>query len=115
MIAPGPAGTVRVFWFRPRFWLLVVSTPLWIALTAPARRLLDRASGFGHRGCPGPPGAGVRQPRRPKPGLPGGSLALAEPRAEPVLPRLLGTAVRIPGRRADRQTLRQQRRARASP
>src|SRR5260370_28306241 len=111
MIAPGPAGTVRVFWFRPRFWLLVVSTPLWIALTAPARWLLDRASGFGHWGWRGPPAAGVREPRRPKPGLPGGSVALAELRAEPVLARLLGTAVRRPGRRDDREELRQQRRA----
>ena len=40
----GPAGGVQVFWRRPRFWRLVVSNPLWIALTAPARWLLDRAS-----------------------------------------------------------------------
>src|SRR5258707_10932134 len=87
MIAHGPEGTVQGFWFRPRFWLLVVSNPLWNALTAPPRWLLDRANGFGHRGWRGPPGAGVREPRRPKPGLPGGSVALAEPRAEPVLAR----------------------------
>jgi len=110
MISHGPEGTVQVFWRRSRFWLLVVSNPLWIALTAPARWLLDRASGFGDRGWRGPPGAGVREPRRPKPGLPGGSVALAEPRAEPVLARLLGTAVRRPGRREDREELRQQRR-----
>jgi hypothetical protein len=110
MSSHGPAGTVQVFWRRSRFWLLVVSNPLWIALTAPARWLLDRASGFGDRGWRGPPGAGVREPRRPKPGLPGGSVALAEPRAEPVLARLLGTAVRRPGRRDDREELRQQRR-----
>jgi hypothetical protein len=109
MISHGPAGTVQVFGRRPRFWLLVVSNPLWIALTAPARWLLDRASGFGHRGWRGPPAAGVREPRRPKPGLPGGSVALAEPRAQPVLARLLGTAVRRPGRREDREELRQQR------
>jgi hypothetical protein len=104
----GPAGTVHVFWHRPRFWLLVVSNPLWIALTAPARWLLDRASVFGRRGWPGPPAAGVREPRRPKPALPSGSVALAEPRAEPVLARLLGTAVRRPGRRDDHEELRQQ-------
>jgi len=109
MISHGPAGTVQVFGRRPRFWLLVVSNPLWIALTAPARWLLDRASGFGRRGWGGPPAAEVREPRRPKPGLPGGSVALAEPRAQPVLARLLGTAVRRPGRRQDREQLRQQR------
>jgi len=110
MISHGPAGTVQVFWRRPGFWLLVVSNPLWIALTAPARWLLDRAGGLGHRGWRGPPAAGVREPRRPKPGLPGGSVALAEPRAEPVLARLLGAAVRRPGRPQDREELRQQRR-----
>ena len=106
----GPAATVPVFWHRSRFWLLVVSNPLWIALTAPARWLLDRASGFGRRGWHGPPPAGVREPRRPKPGRPSGSLALAEPRTEPVLARLLDTAVRRLGRRDDREELRQQRR-----
>jgi len=110
MISHGPAGGVQVFWPRPRFWLLVVRNPLWIALTAPARWLLDRASGFGHQGWRGPPAAGVREPRRPKPGLPGGSVALAEPRTEPVLARLLGAAVRRPDRREDREELRQQRR-----
>jgi hypothetical protein len=110
MISHGPEGTVQVFWRRSRFCLLVVSNPLWIALTAPARWLLDRASGFGDRGWRGPPGAGVREPRRPKPGLPGGSVALAEPRAKPVLARLLGTEVRRTGRRDDREELRQQRR-----
>ncbi len=40
---------MQVFWRRPRFWLLVVSNPPWIALTAPARWLLDRASRFGQR------------------------------------------------------------------
>ena len=60
MISHGPAGTVQVFGRRPRFWLLVVSNPLWIALTAPARWLLDRASGFGHRAGVAlrPPGCG---------------------------------------------------------
>src|SRR5258708_9068326 len=88
--------------------MVLVSNPLWIALTAPARWLGDRVSGFGHWGWRGPPAAGVREPRRPKPGLPGGSVALAEPRAEPVLARLLGTPVRRPGRPDDREQLRQQ-------
>ena len=111
MFSYGQAGTVHVFWRRHSFWMVLVSNPLWIALTAPARWLLDRASGFGHRGWRGPPAAGVREPRRPKPGLPGALVALAEPRAEPVLARLLGTAARRPGRRDDREELRQQRRA----
>jgi len=60
MISHGPEGTVQVFWHRSRFWLLVVSNPLWIALTAPARWLLDRASRFGHRAGVAlrPPGCG---------------------------------------------------------
>jgi hypothetical protein len=107
MISHGPAETVEVFWRQPRFWLIVVSNPLWIALTAPARWLLDRASGFGHQGRSGPPAAGVREPRRPKPGPPGGSVALAEPRTEPVLARLLRTAMRKPGHREDREELQQ--------
>ncbi len=51
---------MQVFWRRPRFWLLVVSNPLRIALTAPARWLLDRASRFGHRAGVAlrPPGCG---------------------------------------------------------
>jgi hypothetical protein len=31
IISHGPRGPVQVFWRRPRFWLLVVSNPLWIA------------------------------------------------------------------------------------
>ena len=59
--------------------------PLWIALTAPARWLLDRlrplaGSRRGRGGNGGPPGAGVREPRRPLPDLPAGALALPEPR-----------------------------------
>jgi hypothetical protein len=112
MFSHDPAATEQIFWHRSRFWLLVVNNPLWIALTAPARWLLDRASGFGRRGGYGPPAAGVREPRRPKPGWPSGSLALAEPRTEPVLARLLGTAVRTLGRRDDHEELWQQRRGR---
>ncbi len=61
----------------------VLANPLWIALTAPARWLLDRirpreGSRRG-RGGNGPPGAGVREPRRPLPDLPAGAMALPEP------------------------------------
>jgi hypothetical protein len=64
MISHGPAGTVQAFWRRPRFWLLVVSNPLWITLTAPARWLLEPGQRFGHRGWRGPP-TELREPRRP--------------------------------------------------
>ena len=57
--------------------------PLWIALTAPARWLLDRirprAGSRRGRGGNGPPGAGVREPRRPLPDPPAGAMALPEP------------------------------------
>jgi hypothetical protein len=61
----------------------VLANPVWIALTAPARWVLDRlrpraGSGRG-RGGTGPPGAGVREPRRPLPDLPAGAMALPEP------------------------------------
>jgi hypothetical protein len=100
----GPVAARQVSWRRDGLWLVLVSNPLWIALTAPSRWLLDRASGSWHRGSRGsPPAAGVREPRRPKPSLPGAAVALAEPRTEPVLARLLGTAVRGPGQRDDRE------------
>jgi len=61
----------------------VLVNPLWIALTAPARWLLDRvrprAGGRRGRGGNGPPGAGVREPRRPLPDLPAAAMALPEP------------------------------------
>ena len=61
----------------------VLANPLWIALTAPARWVLDRvrlrAGGRRGRGGNGPPGAGVREPRRPLPDLPAGAMALPEP------------------------------------
>ncbi len=58
----------------------VLFNPLWIALTAPARWLLDRVRPrAGGRGGNGPPGAGVREPRRPLPDLPAGAMALPEP------------------------------------
>jgi hypothetical protein len=59
----------------------VLANPVWIALTAPARWVLDRLrprAGHG-RGGNGPPGAGVREPRRPLPDLPAGAMALPEP------------------------------------
>jgi hypothetical protein len=104
-VSSGPAGTLIVFSRRHSFWMLLVSNPVWIALTAPARWLLDRASGFGHQGRGTPPAAGVREPRRPKPRPPGGSVALAEPRTEPVLVRLIGTALRGLGHPGDREGL----------
>ena len=61
----------------------VLANPLWIALTAPARWLLDRirprAGSRRGRGGNGPPEAGVREPRRPLPDLPAGAMALPEP------------------------------------
>jgi hypothetical protein len=59
--------------------------PVWIALTAPARWLRGRlrptaGSRRGRGGNGGPPGAGVREPRRPLPDLPAGAMALPEPR-----------------------------------
>jgi hypothetical protein len=58
--------------------------PVWIALTAPARWLLDRIrprAGHGRRrgNGNGPPPAGVREPRRPRPDQPAGAMALPEP------------------------------------
>jgi hypothetical protein len=64
---------------------IVVHNPVWIALTAPARWLVDhfrpRVGGRRGRGGNGPPGAGVREPRRPLPDLPAGAMALPEPRS----------------------------------
>jgi len=73
---------------RYRFWRVapvLLSNPVWIALTAPGRWILDRlrprAGGRRGRGGNGPPGAGVREPRRPLPDLPAGAMALPEPRS----------------------------------
>jgi hypothetical protein len=59
----------------------VLANPVWIALTAPARWLFGRVRprAGGRRGGNGPPGAGVREPRRPLPDLPAGAMALPEP------------------------------------
>jgi hypothetical protein len=78
------AATVVFAGRRGRLARMILANPLWIALTAPARWLLDhlrpRARG---RGGNGPPGAGVREPRRPLPDLPAGAMALPEPYPEP--------------------------------
>jgi hypothetical protein len=94
---------------RLRFLLLLVSNPLWIALTAPARWLLDRAGGGRRRR---PPDAGVREPRRPGPVRPAGSIALAEPRTEPVIARLLGRVWPRPRRLDTREEPRRPSRVR---
>jgi len=72
-------------WFASRPGHRVLLNPVWIALTAPARWLLGRLRPLagnrrGRGGNGGPPGAGVREPRRPLPGLPAGAMALPEPR-----------------------------------
>jgi hypothetical protein len=61
-----------------------IANPVWIALTAPARWLIAAVrplAGRGRRGNGnGPPLAGVREPRRPRPDQPAGAIALPEPR-----------------------------------
>jgi hypothetical protein len=80
---------------RPTFLEFVVTTAPFIALTAPARWVSGQLARPGHalqrrfRRRP-PETGGVREPRRPRPGQPGGSVALAEPRTEPIRSRLLG-------------------------
>ena len=62
---------------------LLLTNPVWIALTAPARWVLDhlrpRVGGRNGNGGNGGPGAGVREPRRPLPDPPAGAIALPEP------------------------------------
>lgn len=72
-------------WARQRARASVVlGNPVWIALTAPARWVADhlrpRVGSGRRRGGNGDPGAGVREPRRPRPDLPAGAMALPEPR-----------------------------------
>ena len=67
---------------RPAFRIL--TNPVWIALTAPARWVVDRfRPRVGHgrgRGNGGPPPAGVREPRRPEARTAGPAvMALPEP------------------------------------
>jgi len=63
--------------------MAILTNPVWIALTAPARWLLDRlrprVGGRGGNGGNGGPGAGVREPRRPLPDPPAGAISLPEP------------------------------------
>lgn len=70
-----------------RIALALLTNPVWIALTAPSRWLLDRLRprvGGGRRnGNGGPSGAGVREPRHPKPDLPAGAMALPGPTGAP--------------------------------
>jgi hypothetical protein len=105
---------------------VVIANPALIALTAPSRWVIDRVGdlraggsggrGFGRFGRRGgqsggdwPPSAGVREPRRPKPDLPAGAIALAEPRQQhraiPILkalPPSLSEPVRRVGSRLGR-------------
>jgi hypothetical protein len=78
---PRPIG-LGVYARRTRM-AIVLHNPVWIALTAPGRWLIDRlrprVGGRRGRGGNGPPGAGVREPRRPMPDLPAGAMALPEP------------------------------------
>jgi len=78
----GHTAHAAVTWNRRVAWR-ILANPLWIALTAPMRWLLDRvrprAGGRRGRGGNGPPGAGVREPRRPLPDLPAEAMALPEP------------------------------------
>ena len=72
-------------WTGRRPWAaMFLTNPVWIALTAPGRWLADRLRprvGSGRRrNGGGDPGAGVREPRRPRPDLPAGAMALPEPR-----------------------------------
>ncbi len=79
---PGRAGYAMAIREHP-VARRILANPLWIALTAPARWLLDRirprAGSRRGRGGNGPPGAGVREPRRPLPDLPAAAMALPEP------------------------------------
>jgi hypothetical protein len=67
---------------RGRLGFDVTRHPLAIALSAPMRFVSDRVRGRGGRPEPdtGPEPSGDRFPRRPKPSLPGDSVALSEPR-----------------------------------
>lgn len=81
-LGPGRGGHAAMTPAHRVIWQ-VLANPVWVALTAPARWLLDRlrptAGSRRGRGGNGPPGAGVREPRRPLPDLPAGAMALPEP------------------------------------
>jgi hypothetical protein len=74
-------------WGRPanrnRLAYQVTRHPVAIALSAPMRFLADRLRRGGRAlgDDNGPPNAGDREPRRPKPTLPSDALALGEPRS----------------------------------
>jgi hypothetical protein len=53
-------------------------SPAWHRVISVLQQLLSRLTRRGRR----PPLAGVREPRRPRPTLPAGAVALAEPRTE---------------------------------
>jgi len=63
-------------------------------MAAALRRVLDRIRNWRRRS---PPPAGVREPRRPKPGLPAAAVALKEPRVRT-------RWIRLVSRRGDDQT-----------
>ena len=81
-------------WRGGRLGRVIIANPVLIVLTAPGRWTIDRVGAlrsggsgrgfgrFGRRGGNWPPPAGVREPRRPKPGAPAGAIALAEPRQQ---------------------------------
>lgn len=80
-----PATAIRLS-RRRRLLFRFFNNPVFIALTAPARwvigRWRSRPGGRGGRGGAGPwpPSAGDREPRRPGPDLPAGSIAFPGPR-----------------------------------
>ncbi len=80
--SPSVSGFARRGPVRSLAWT-VARNPLWIALTAPGRWLLSRIgrrpAGRRRGRGNGPPFAGVREPRRPKPGPPVSAVALPEP------------------------------------
>jgi hypothetical protein len=80
----------------PSTAMLFMRNPVAIALTAPERWAIDQVRGLGSggrgfgRGRGGwPPPAGVREPRRPRPSAPAGAIALAEPRQQHRIVRVL--------------------------
>jgi hypothetical protein len=76
-----PRSEVRVKRRTGRLAFRFIANPVWIALTAPARWIIGlfRARAGHGRGRRGPPLAGVREPRRPKPDQPASVMALPEP------------------------------------
>jgi hypothetical protein len=80
---------LRRYCLRQHRLMRVTSHPVLIAMTAPERWAIDQVRslsaggrGFGRRRGNRPPPAGVREPRRPRPGAPAGAIALAEPKQQ---------------------------------